>query len=571
MTHRNIASLHGASLLPFLFSVSLLAQQPSQIPLQTDVEAFPTAQAPTSEAGREIESLIVAGRSDSLRWPDFSDYVRHLQNFYGPMAWRPIWSANGRPTANARAVIALLEGADQKGIHASDYDGGRWEARLAAMNGAADETSVGSFDLSMTINLMRYISDLHIGRINPRRLRFALDIEGKKYYLPRLVADVATGSTAILSQIEPPYDEYNQLKIVYSLYRRLAEEGAHDQPLPRIRSLKKGESWAAIPSLAPRLRRVGDLSADVHIDPHSNVYIAPLVDAVKRFQARHGLSTDGVLGPGTLDQLNVPMSDRLRQIELALERWRWAPMGFDRPPIIVNLPEFVLYAWDENGRSALSMNVVVGQAYGHETPIFEGRMRYLVFRPFWNVTPNIQRKELVPKVEKNRSYLADNHYEAVDDYDAATGTTEVTDDVLARLRSVNLLIRQKPGPGNALGLVKFVLPNPNNIYLHSTPSQDLFASSRRDFSHGCIRVEDPVALAAWVLRDKPEWTSDKIVSAMQHGPDNQTVALSAPIPVYIVYSTVHVDAQGVVHFLPDLYGHDAELDEALAQGYPYPD
>ncbi|HVR39726.1 MAG TPA: L,D-transpeptidase family protein, partial [Thermoanaerobaculia bacterium] len=300
------------------------------------------------------------------------------------------------------------------------------------------------------------------------------------------------------------------------------------------------------------------------------IYDGALVEAVKHFQSRHGLDADGKISTKTLAALNVPASRRVKQIQWALERWRWAPLGFDAPPIIVNIPEFRLRALDDaQEHVALTMRVVVGKAFGHQTPIFDGDMKYVVFRPYWSVTPSIQRGEVVPRLEKDPTFLARNNYEVVSPAGKSLGSN-VDDATLRKLRTVDYQLRQKPGSSNALGLVKFIFPNDNNVYLHSTPSQELFSRTRRDFSHGCIRVEDPVALAAWVLRGQPEWTLEKIKAAMQSGRDDNYVKLPRQIPVMIIYTTAVVDDDGTVHFYEDIYGHDGVLENALAAGYPYP-
>ena len=525
---------------------------------------------PQTAGGRLIQSLIEAGRMDELRWPDFSDYRKHLRNFYGPNGYALAWSRNNQPTPQARAVIALFEAADAKGINAVDYDAPRWKERLAALAAAPNETALARFDLAMTATLMRYISDLHIGRINPRNLRFELDIESKKYYLPTRVGEVivAADPAAALSDIEPQYDDYRRLQKALADYRAYAADAANEPPLPAVKSLKRGDSYAAVAQLARMLRRVGDLPADAEFNEQRGVYDGALVDAMKRFQQRHGLDPDGVLSAKTFKALGVPLSYRVRQIQWALERWRWAPMQFGVPPIIVNVPEFVLRAWKPDGTTDLSMRVVVGQAYNHQTPIFADEMKYVVFRPYWNVPPNIQRAEIIPKLEGNRSYLANNGYEIVNANDQLVGT-KVDDAALARIRSGDYRVRQKPGPSNALGLVKFMFPNENNVYLHSTPAQTLFGRSRRDFSHGCIRVEDPLALAVWVLRDQPEWTAERIKAAM-NGNEQTGARIKQPIPIMIIYTTATVLEDGQVHFFEDIYGHDATLENALALGYPYP-
>jgi murein L,D-transpeptidase YcbB/YkuD len=294
------------------------------------------------------------------------------------------------------------------------------------------------------------------------------------------------------------------------------------------------------------------------------------VDAVKRFQRRHGLDEDGRLGAGTIKQLNVPLADRVRQLQLTMERWRWLPAEFSAPPIIVNIPDFRLRALDENNNPALDMRVVVGKAMRTETPVFSKDMTYVVLRPYWNVPPSILRSEIVPAIQRDRGYIASKNYE-VTTFDGKVVTSgTISDEVLAQLKAGKLMVRQKPGPTNALGLVKLIFPNENNVYLHSTPSQSLFSRSRRDFSHGCIRVEKPAELTVWALRNNPGWTLDKVQQAMQSGKDNVTVTLATRVPVFIVYGTALAYANGEVHFSDDIYGFDTKLATALAKGYPYP-
>ncbi len=275
-----------------------------------------------------------------------------------------------------------------------------------------------------------------------------------------------------------------------------------------------------------------------------------------------------MLGKGTIKEINTPLSQRVQQLQFALERYRWLPPDYPQPPILVNIPQFRLRTLRRAG-SYLSMNVVVGRAYRTQTPVFSGEMRYVIFRPYWNVPSSILRSELIPKIARNRSYLAANNYEVMDGSGGVVTDGGVSDGVLSGLRSGAYWVRQKPGPKNALGLVKFLFPNSYNVYLHSTPSVSLFSRARRDFSHGCIRVQDPAALAVWVLRDKPGWTLDKVRAAM-NGDQTVQVTLDKPIPVLILYSTAVVDPGGEVLFFDDIYGYDAKLAKALAAGYPYP-
>ena len=346
------------------------------------------------------------------------------------------------------------------------------------------------------------------------------------------------------------------------------QDNAEQLPVP-AKPVDPGGTYDGVPRLTRLLRLLGDLP-DGAASENSNIYAGPLVDAVKHFQARHGLGPDGRLGTQTLKQMNTPLSFRVEQLRLTLERWRWVPYQFSRPPIVVNIPEFGLRTYNQDGSIDLMMNVIVGKAYRHETPVFERDMKYVVFRPYWNVPPSILRSEIVPAIRKDRDYIAKKNYEVVTPQGSIVTSGTISDDILQQLSAGKLMVRQKPGPTNALGLVKLMFPNEYNVYLHSTPSQQLFSQSRRDFSHGCIRVEKPAELAAWVLRDKPEWSLERVRAAMQTGKDNVQVNLTNPVPVLIIYGTAVVDQQNEVHFFDDIYGYDADLEKVLARGYPYP-
>ena len=260
------------------------------------------------------------------------------------------------------------------------------------------------------------------------------------------------------------------------------------------------------------------------------------------------------------------MSDRVQQLRLSLERWRWLPHNYPELPIVVNIPEFKLRAGDVPGKPSLIMPVVVGKAMRTETPVLEEHMKYLVFWPYWNVPPSILRSEMIPKIAKDPTYLQRNNYEVATYSGQVITDGVISDDVSAQLRAGKLMVRQKPGPKNALGRVKFIFPNDNNVYLHSTPEQALFGRTRRDFSHGCIRVEDPNALAVWVLRNNPGWTKDRVAEAFTVGKEQQ-VNLTRTIPVLIVYASAVVEEDGQVFFFADIYGHDKALAKLEAQAY----
>jgi murein L,D-transpeptidase YcbB/YkuD len=437
----------------------------------------------------------------------------------------------------------------------------------------ANDAALAEFDAAVTVGLMRYISDLHIGRVNPTHFNFGIDIETKKYDMPQFVTqDVqhAVDVQAVLDQVEPTYDGYKRTGVALQHYLDLAAKG-DGPPVPDVtKSVGVGDAYPGTAQLAARLQLLGDLPANATIVTDAHIYDATLSVGVKSFQERHGLTPDGKLGKDTVAQLNVPLATRVVQLDDALERWRWLPPQFPQPPVVANIPEFVVRAFDADHRVAFSTNVVVGKAMRTQTPVFTKDMKYIIFRPYWNIPPGIVRGEIIPHITKNRGYLATKNMEITDSSGRVITDGAVSDAVLAQLRAGKLMVRQKPGKDNSLGLVKFIFPNENNVYLHSTPAQELFSRTRRDFSHGCVRVEKPAELAAYLLRNQPPWTLEKVQQAMQSGPDNQQVNLVTPVPVLIFYITAVVGEDGSVHFFDDIYGHDKSLNAVLAKGPPYP-
>jgi murein L,D-transpeptidase YcbB/YkuD len=287
---------------------------------------------------------------------------------------------------------------------------------------------------------------------------------------------------------------------------------------------------------------------------------------VERFQTRHGLVSDGVLGRATVRALRVPLSWRVRQIQLALERLRWLPDIESRRLIAINIPMFRLWAWDAirpGGAPRLAMDVIVGRALDTRTPVFAGELRTLIFRPYWNVPRSILRQEMLSRIAEDPDYLGREGLEIVRDPGGDALPFAATPETLAALEAGALRVRQRPGPANALGLIKFEFPNDSAVYLHGTPAQDLFARSRRDFSHGCVRVAEPAALAEWVLQEHPGWTRDRILATMT---GQRTIRIDVPHPVQVIlfYTTAAVmPDDGTIRFAEDIYGHDARLDRAL--------
>ena len=528
------------------------------------------------EGQAALHSIVEAGRLSDLRWPDFTDYREDVARFYQAYGEALPWVRGMQATPQARAMIAVFQSAGAKGLSPEDYDASRWSERLACLKPATrdpEESDLVRFDVALTVSAMRYISALHVGRVNPRRLDFEVDVSQRRYNLPEFLRENVVRASDVpgaLQQIEPPYPGYQRTIRALERYRKMARlDDAEVLPATK-KPVKPGDVYPGVPRLVRLLRLLGDLPESAAFPPDATIYEGELVSAARNFQSRNGLTPDGRIDAATLAELNVPLSRRVRQMELTLERWRWLPEEYQHSPIVVNIPEFRLRAYDDQFKIAVTMKVVVGKVYGqHETPIFMSKMRSVIFRPYWNVPPSIAKAEIIPALERNPGYLEKENMEVIDDHDNIVSSGAVANGILQEAREGKLSFRQRPGPENSLGLIKFVFPNEFDVYMHDTPATELFSKSRRDFSHGCIRLERPVDLAVWILRNNPGWDIDRIRAAM-NGTKTQEVMLTQPISVLIVYGTVIVSENDVVHFYDDIYGHDAALEQALDKGYPYP-
>ncbi|WP_199873512.1 murein L,D-transpeptidase [Ideonella sp. A 288] len=483
------------------------------------------------------------------------------------------WFDGARPGAQASAAVALLADAASHGLDPRDYS-------VAALRRAVEQSSAvpprpaaaDRLQQALTLAMLRYLSDLHVGRAPP-----ADAPRGQSPFDPAAALRAALALQDLsqaVRQAEPALPQYGRLREALARYRALEGHPAWALrwpalPLPpgkRVRALEPGMAWDGLPALEARLAALGDLDARepqaTASAPPAPVHDGRLVAAVQSFQQRHGLQADGVIGRSTWAALQVTPGQRARQLELSLERLRWTPWRQGPRMIVVNLPEFVLRAYEVQGdriRVAAEMKVIVGQAMDKRTPLIDEWLRSIEFKPFWNVPASIARHELVPRLRREPGHWAHEGFEFV-------GTDGRADQVLgeAKLQAVlagQLRIRQRPGPRNALGDIKFVFPNRSAIYLHHTPSVQLFERARRDFSHGCIRVEQPAALAAFALHGQPGWTEERIRQAMAQGPST-AVRVDPPVAVLITYGTALVK-DGRVHFFDDLYGHDRALEAAL--------
>ena len=514
---------------------------------------------------KRLASTLAAGALST-------DVSAALARLYAPGAGRWLWSANGHPTPQARALLRVVEQVETRGLRTADYSALGIAALIDTLDRRTDadppEPAVlARMDVLASRALLTLLHDLSLGRADPRALGLDLPERGAGDLAElALKASGAADLPGVIASVEPPYVGYAALVALLDRYRTLAADSTLVLP-PLSRTIRPNDPYSAAPRLRRLLSALGDLPPSALFTTEPDRYAGALVLAVMSFQRRHGLTADGVLGPDTRAELAVPLTDRIEQIELTLERWRWLPAHAPERYIVVNIPAFRLYAFENDSIAAhpvMSMNVVVGEAAGyHDTPVFVGEMRAVVFRPYWDVPPKIARKELVPAIRRGTIDMESEGYEIV-----GTGSSSrvypATRDNLARVAAGTLRLRQRPGRGNALGLVKFVFPNRHDVYLHGTPAMQLFGLARRDFSHGCIRAQQPAELASFALDGDSVWTSERIDAAM-HGDATVRVALTSPVTVYILYMTVMIGPDGTAYFYPDLYEQDERLSRALAR------
>lgn len=484
-----------------------------------------------------------------------------------------LWFDGHRPTPQAYEALELLAGADQDGLRAEDYKAQALVGQvrnIAQSQGHVDVELVASTDRQLTRSMEKFLTDLTLGRVRPQDVHQDFDdapvrqFDADAYLRQALLNNRLSEA---VEQARPQFPLYPLLRQWLAVYRTMPRQAwATDLPAPKGNKLEAGQPYEGMTRLRERLSLLGDLpqSADSG-QTQTDIYDAPTVQAVRAFQSRHGLKVDGIIGQQTLAALNVSPAERARQIELSMERVRWTPLQHGDRLLVVNIPGFTLYGYETDRKGKidlqLEMRVVIGRALNHRTPLFDETMRYIEFSPYWNIPPSIARSETIPAIRRDPGYFARQQLEFVGS-DGRVYTTVTPQRLDAVLRG-ELRIRQRPGPHNALGDIKFVFPNNQNIFMHHTPATQLFDQSRRDFSHGCIRVEKPVELAQFVLANDPRWDRQKIVQAMDAG-KSSTTRLGKPIPVVIAYSTV-MARDGKLYFYPDIYGHDQRLQKALAQ------
>jgi murein L,D-transpeptidase YcbB/YkuD len=504
------------------------------------------------------DELILAGATAAL--------------FYERRGYAPAWTAADGPVPAADSLAVAVRSCRLEGLRPSDYHLEAIESTLGGLRAAAaagdslDAGAVVDCELLLTDAFLLVASHYLSGRLDPETI-------DPEWFAARRGADFAAiledaiawnAVRGVLAALLPPDPGYARLRDALAEYRAIAAAGGWPV-VPRGEALKPGAEGERVGALRGRLSVTGDLVGASPAD--SAAFDFSVEEAVRGFQRRHGLDPDGVVGAATLSALNVPVEERVRQLIVNLERWRWLPQETGDTHVIVNIADFTL-RFTAPGLEPLAMRVIVGRDY-RRTPVFSGEIMYLVFNPRWEVPPSIAVKDVLPEARRDPGYFERLGMRVLVGWGADEEEIDPTAVDWSLVDPANFIYRfqQQPGPQNALGRIKFMFPNRFNVYLHDTPSKGLFAKPERAFSSGCIRVEQPIELAERLLAPDPRWDHDAIMSAIDAG-EERTVRLPRPIPIHVLYWTAWVDDEGAVNFRRDVYGRDAAVARALAEPPP---
>jgi len=519
---------------------------------------FSDAQAQIVSSPRDLAVIRINLLDLLAREPNLPLPIRQrreaLEAYYQTFGGELLWLASSR----ANAIISRLKDAEADGLDSNDYPS-KQLATLAATGSSTDKRGLAIIELYFSSAFLEYASDLKVGRFLPSKIDPNFFIESRTIDQPSALKDLAQTDSIdrFFDAWQPPSQRYAALRSVLAKYRALAAKGGW-RTVPLGESIRPGMTDPRIPAIRARLSITDGASNEVGAT-QTQLYGNELVEAVKRFQARQGLDADGVIGSTTIVAMNVPIQERINSIILAMERLRWMPENLGQQYLIVNIAGFELRRVNA-GKVEERMAVVVGKPY-HRTPVFSDRIRFLEFNPYWNVPPDIAVNEELPILRRNPAGLSAQGFEVV-------RGNQVTDPSSVDWSNVGpghfpYQLRQRPGPNNALGRVKFMFPNSHNVYLHDSPAHSLFERNIRAFSHGCIRLSRPLDLAEQVLRvgGVQGWTKDRINNVVA-STKTTVVNLREPLPVHITYLTAWAD-DGAANFRQDIYGHDAKLLAAL--------
>ncbi len=487
-----------------------------------------------------LDTAVLKNFISQNKIPD--SIARRIRSFYNARNYQFAWFTSDGLTEQARGFWNLHD-------YVTTYDNDsslkdkKLQKRMDRLI-AEDDLSVNASDRSYVNTELTLTEHFIIYMLNNYEKGYVKRKEMERF-IPRKKEDPIAFADSLINKkhkddkyFEDVNDSYKALKDQLSNYLTIAKKGGWPQVNSIKKPLKRGTHSPEIAIIKRRLEVTGDMPGN----DTSQVFTDTLEVAIKNFQARHGFNETGIVSDSLIKEMNVPVTQRIEQLLMNMDRMRWLANNPSGNLIVVNIPEFVMHVY-EGKQKAFDIDVVVGKE-GHNTMMFNGDLNQVVFSPYWNVPPSIVAKEILPEMEKNSNYLTKENMEI-------TGN----DDGLP-------VIRQKPGGKNALGKVKFLFPNSFNIYFHDTPAKSLFEKDKRAYSHGCIRVREPEKLANYVLRNQPEWTPEKISEAMNSG-DEKYVKVKDPIPVVITYYTAWVDGNGRLNFREDIYGHDQRLAQKM--------
>jgi murein L,D-transpeptidase YcbB/YkuD len=552
-----LAGIHRARFVPFMLVLSAgLAggDLPAALAEQQDPVDISAALPATASLRSHIDGELLPADGRQLDW-------RFLRAFYTSRDYLPVWINGEQLRHEAYFAIDQLARSVEDGLFPEEYHLSQIRHWLDTKSSRVRSSML---ELLLTDGLLRYIRDIRNGRLEPR-------LADAEWHIRPAVIDPVDVLTAIiqsdsihdaLQDLPPRHRGYRRLKSLLQAYRSLEASGGWPV-IPPGETLEKGMYDQRVHLLRHRLMLAGGPTEFDYRD--SFQFDAALESAVGDFQERHGLEADGIVGRRTLAELNVPVSERIQQILLNMERWRWLPGELGERYLLVNMAGFELLAV-ENEETVMDMRVIIGRPY-RSTPAFAGEMRYLVFNPYWNVPHKLAIEDLLPKQQSDPDYLKNQGFRVYASWrKGAMELDPASLDWSAFSRETfGYRLRQDPGDSNSLGRIKFMLPNPHAIYLHDTPSRHLFRRPVRTFSSGCIRVEKPVQLANFVLEADAGVSGIDVQEAIDSG-ENRTVSLPRTIPVYLLYLTSWIDDWGRVHFRDDVYGRDVLVQRAWGFG-----
>ena len=530
MSYKKLSA--GGFLLVF-FLLSCRNQSSTQISTETKTDSIPKKDQGVRGSFSDQQNFFLDSGNIKNLLNNFSllrKYQADVQQFYAYRNYSYAWYDRSGLTEQASHLYTRLTDMQDEGI----MEKAPYLAELDSLINAPVVSSVPDsvLEVLLTAEYLFYADKVWNGIPSSESFKLQWYIPRKKLNLPYLADSLIKDTAAPLFSDNYSFRQYNLLKAALKKYRQL-DTTTSWKPIEVKGSLKLHDRSPEVASLRKRLFELGDLS----VDSGSDQFDENLQGGVKSFQYRYGMTIDGAAGPSFFKYINAPLQENIRKIIINMERARWIPLDLKKHYLIINIPAFMLYAFDADTIS-FSMNVVVGRDV-HKTVLFSGDIKYVVFSPYWDVPPSILKNEILPGIRRDPNYLNRNNMEWVGNR-----------------------VRQRPGPKNSLGLVKFLFPNSYNIYLHDTPAKSLFEKSARAFSHGCIRLGEPEKLADYLLKDDPQWTVEKINKAM-HAGVQKYVTLKDPVPVYIGYMTAFVDNQGRVNFRDDVYKRDGELEKTL--------